>query len=91
VEAELGAAVELQHPDVVDLADLGDAERGGGRPLAQVAVGRSRLDVDEDVGAGQLAPDRLLDLVGGRVRLGEPGVGADRDDEVDEVAAGGVA
>ena len=91
MEAELGAALELQHADVVDLADLGDAERGGGRALAQVALGGARLDVHDDVGVRQLAADRLLDLVGGRVRLGEARVGADRDDEVDEVAAGGVA
>ena len=86
VEAELGAALEPQHADVVDLAHAGHAERGGGRALAQVALAAARLDVHDDVGVGQLAADRLLDLVGGRVRLGEAGVGADGDDEVDEVA-----
>ena len=39
------------------------------------------LDVDEHVRAGQLVTDGVLEAVRDRVRLAQPGVGADGDDE----------
>ena len=75
----------------MDLAHLGHRRRGRGRALAQPALRRGRLDVDDDVGVAERARDELLDRVGGRVRLADALVGRDADDEVGEVAAGGVA
>ena len=75
----------------MDLAHLGHGRRRGGRALAQAALGRDRLDVDDDVGVAERLADEVLDRVGGRVRLADALVGRDADDEVGEVAARGVA
>ena len=72
----------------MDLADAGDAERRRERALAQRRVRRlPRLDVDDDVRAGQHALDRLLDRVRDRVPLRDRGAGRHADDDVGEVAA----
>ena len=74
VQRQLVARRELHHAHVVDLAHVRHAERGGGGALAQVALGVARLHVDDHVGAAAAPLDRVLDVVGDRVRLGDAGV-----------------
>src|SRR3954466_14414857 len=45
-----------------------------------------RLEVDEDVGAAEVAADRVLELVGDRVRVLERGSRAELDVDVDVAA-----
>ena len=54
MQRQLAPAVDLDDRDVVDLAHTGDGERGAADALAEV-VGHGRLDVDDDVAAGQRA------------------------------------
>ena len=55
VERHLHAAVDLEHDQVVDLADLRHRERGGEDSLARLSFGAPRLDVDDDIGSGSRA------------------------------------
>ena len=91
VQRELVAAVEVHHAHVVDLAHAGHVQRRRRRALAQVALRLGGLDVDDDVGAGQLGAHRVLDGVGDACAWTSPASGASADDEVDEVRAGRVA
>ena len=92
VEAELGALPHPQRGHVVDLAHLGHAERRRRRLLAQRAEEIAlRLDVHDDVAAGQLPLDRLLDRARDRVAVRDPGVGGHADHDVGEVVPAGLA
>ncbi len=79
--------VDLEHRQVVDLADVRDRERGGEHALADPAVGSPRLDVDDDVDPRERVVQRLLDAVGGGMPLADRGTGSDADDDVGEVLA----
>ncbi len=75
VQGELVAAGRVDDADVVDLAHVGHGQRRGRRALAQAALGRARLDVDDHVGVAERVADRRLDVVGGAVGLADAGVG----------------
>ena len=79
--------VDVEHGQVVDLADVRDRERGGEHALADAAVASTRLDVHDDVDPGKRVVQRMLDAVGGRVPLADRGAGRDADDDVGEVLA----
>ena len=70
VQRQLGAAVDLDQPDVVDLAHRRDRGRCRMDAFAKV-IHVSRLDVDDDVGTRKGAFDRRLDGVGDRVPLAD--------------------
>ena len=87
VERHLHAAVDLEHDQVVDLADLRHRERGGQDSLARLSFGAPRLDVDDDVGIGKPRAQRFLDAVSGRVPLTDGCTGRNADHHVGEVHA----
>ena len=63
MERDLGAAVELEHRDVVDLAHARHAIAAAWT-RSRSASSHPRLDVDDDVLLGQRAVYRRLDGVG---------------------------
>ncbi len=89
VERDLGAPVDGQDVDVVDLAHVGHMERRILRAVADLGVrGRLRLDVDDDVRLGKRAPNGILDVVCSGVALRDGRAGRDADDDVHEVPSG---
>ncbi len=73
------------------LLDLRLAERDRQHTVAQVEAAPARLDVDHDVAAGQRVLDGALDEVGREVALDHGLPGRHADDDIGEVAAGGLA
>ena len=91
MERDLDAPVDLEHGQVVDLAHLRDGERGREHSLADLRLAASRLDVHDDVDAGQRVAQRLLDAVRCSVPLADRRAGRDADDDVGEVRSTGLA
>ena len=92
VERDLPAPVDVDHVHVVDLADPGHLEHGRVDPLAQRGLRAGlRLDVDDDVRLRERPAHGILDVVGRSVALCDGGAGRHGDDDVDEVATGGLA
>ena len=89
MQARLGAPVDVDQLDVVDLAHALDALRCGPHPFHQRSG--AGLDVDDGIDARQDAIQRLLDPVGHGVGLGEGGAGGHRDDDVGPMVPGGAA
>ena len=90
MQRQLGATPDLQQGEVVHLAHSRDRDRGGGRAFADAGV-VERLDVDDDVAAGQRLLDRGLDRVCGGVPLADGGRRGDADHDVCELPAAGLA
>ena len=91
VERDLDPAVDVEHREVVDLAHVGDAERGRERPLADAPLIAAGLDVDDDVDVGQPLVQRRLHAIGGGVPLAHGGARRDPDHDIREVAAARLA
>ena len=91
MERHLEASVDLDHRQVVDLADMGDGERCSEDALAECRVRAARLDMDDDVDPRQRVVQGLLDAIRGRVALADRRARRDADDDVGEVLASGSA
>ena len=76
VQRDLDAPVHVEHREVVDLANVGDAERGRERPLADAALAAARLHVDDDVDVGKAFAKGVLDPVRGSMPLANRRPGA---------------
>ena len=65
----MDAVGQLDHREVVDLADPRDGHRRLADALPQRGLDTARLDVDDDVAPRERSVDRGLDAVGDRVTL----------------------
>lgn len=88
VQGDARAALLLEDGDVVGLLDEGLGQGDGEHAVAQVKAADARLDVHDDVAAGQRPLDCCLDEVGGAVALDHGLSGWHADDHVGEVAPG---
>ena len=91
VQGNAGVAVVLVDDDVVGLADEWLGERNRERPVAQVQAVASRFEMHDDIAAGQRPTNRRFDVIGDAVALDDGLAGRDRDDDVSEVLATGLA
>ena len=91
VERDVEAVGQLDHRQVVDLADARDRHRRLAHPLAQCRLDTGGLDVDDDVAAGERSVHGLLDAVGDGMALTHGGARGDADHDVGERAAGRLA
>ena len=66
VQRDAGRPVLLEDRDVVGLLDQRLGQRDREHPVAQVEPAPARLDVHDDIAAGQRVLDGGLDQVGGR-------------------------
>ena len=90
VQRQLEAAGDVDERKVVDLAHARHRQRRRVRALADARV-LERLDVDDDVTAGQRALDRALDRVGDGVPLADGRDRGDADHHVGELASARLA
>ena len=89
VQRDFGAAPDLDHVHVVDLAHASDLQRGRLHPLAQRRLRRGlRLDVDDDVRLWERAAHGVLDVVRCGVPLSDGRAGRHADHDVDEMEPG---
>ena len=86
VERDFGPAADVEDGDVVHLAYLRHAERGGVRALPDRGLVLLRLDVDDDVAPGKRIVHRGFHAVGGLVSLADGGARGDGDHDVRELA-----
>ena len=91
VQRDLRPAADVQHADVVDLAHARDSERGGVCTVADGGLVLLRLDVDDDVTAGQRVVQCVLDAVGRGVTLADRCARGNRDHDVGELPRAGLA
>ena len=89
MQRDLQASPHLEHPEVVDLPHVRDAERRRERTLANPCTDAARLHVHHHIRARKRILDRILDAVCGRVPLPHGSPRRDADHHVREVRATG--
>ncbi len=88
MERDVKAVEQLDHGEVVELANPGDRHRRFAHALAQGDLGTGGLDVDDDVASGERPLDCGLDAVCDGVPLADRGARRDSDHDVGERPTG---
>ena len=91
VERHVDTVGQLDHGQVVDLADARDRHGRLPHALPQRRLHARRLDVHDDVAARERSVDSRLDAVRHGVALADGGPRRDTDHDVGERASGGLA